>query len=144
MINIKVYQYNMIKLSKESEKDKTVNNIITNIMLYGMSKNKINQDVIDKYYNESFNVLIEDKHNDLCEHIFDLIICTFLGDDRPNNKLQRSLGTGDIIEINNEVYMLKIVGMDKVDFDLSKIEKHDNFDTYYYNFDNDKITNNKN
>lgn len=144
MINIKVYQYNMIKLSKESEKDKTVNNIITNIMSYGMSKNKINQDVIDKYYNESFNVLIEDKHNDLCEHIFNLTICTFLGDDRPNNKLQRSLGTGDIIEINNEVYMLKIVGMDKVDFDLSKIEKHDNFDTYYYNFDNDKITNNKN
>lgn len=98
----------------------------------GIIFGEVNQDRINRLYKKEFSYSLDGmcfQHLDeqsICEKVY----MNFNSNDRPNGKVNRSISVGDLIELEGNIYVCASIGFDKVDLNLSKVQKSNNYKIY--------------
>lgn len=113
---VNVYQFNYKEIKKGDFE-----------ILFG----EVDQDRIDRLYKKAFSYTLKNKYKNMKnEQIAEEIFFLFNKDNRPNEKIQRSISVGDIVEVNGKVYVCCSFGFEEKNLDLSKIQNEYNYNIY--------------
>lgn len=128
---VKIYQ-NTIYMRDINEENKEP---LSRILLSSFMGDAPEQKDIDNYYEQVSEIIITEQDEvlslddlEVCEYAF----YVFNVDNRPDGQLFRSMSVGDIVKINDNVYLCCSIGFKKVNLVTSNITKHNNIQYYDY------------